>query len=268
VLVFAIVKATDYGWGSWKTLALGAIAVALLAAFVYIEKHSPAPLIRLGIFRSRSIVGANLVMLVVAGGLFSFFFFATLYLQGILGYSPLEAGLAFLPVTAGIMIGAGLAQQLVKRIGVRAVSVLGMAIAATGLFILSSASVGGSYLSDILPGLIPQSIGMGLTFVPITLIATTNVEAEDAGLASGLFNTSQQVGGSLGLAILSTLAANKTASMLLGGSGRAQALVDGFNVAFVAAAVLVAAGALVLLLVVRKSDVANVNPEAAPVPGV
>ena len=268
VLVFAIVKATDYGWGSWKTLALGAIAVALLAAFVYIEKHSPAPLIRLGIFRSRSIVGANLVMLVVAGGLFSFFFFATLYLQEILGYSPLEAGLAFLPVTAGIMIGAGLAQQLVKRIGVRAVSVLGMAIAATGLFILSSASVGGSYLSDILPGLIPQSIGMGLTFVPITLIATTNVEAEDAGLASGLFNTSQQVGGSLGLAILSTLAANKTASMLLGGSGRAQALVDGFNVAFVAAAVLVAAGALVLLLVVRKSDVANVNPEAAPVPGV
>jgi len=268
VLVFAIVKATDYGWGSWKTLALGAIAVALLAAFVYIEKHSPAPLIRLGIFRSRSIVGANLVMLVVAGGLFSFFFFATLYLQEILGYSPLEAGLAFLPVTAGIMIGAGLAQQLVKRIGVRAVSVLGMAIAATGLFILSSASVGGSYLSDILPGLIPQSIGMGLTFVPITLIATTNVEAEDAGLASGLFNTSQQVGGSLGLAILSTLAANKTASMLIGGSGRAQALVDGFNVAFVAAAVLVAAGALVLLLVVRKSDVANVNPEAAPVPGV
>ena len=268
VLVFAIVKATDYGWGSWKTLALGAIAVALLAAFVYIEKHSPAPLIRLGIFRSRSIVGANLVMLVVAGGLFSFFFFATLYLQEILGYSPLEAGLAFLPVTAGIMVGAGLAQQLVKRIGVRAVSVLGMAIAATGLFILSSASVGGSYLSDILPGLIPQSIGMGLTFVPITLIATTNVEAEDAGLASGLFNTSQQVGGSLGLAILSTLAANKTASMLIGGSGRAQALVDGFNVAFVAAAVLVAAGALVLLLVVRKSDVANVNPEAAPVPGV
>jgi len=268
VLVFAIVKATDYGWGSWKTLALGAIAVALLAAFVYIEKHSPAPLIRLGIFRSRSIVGANLVMLVVAGGLFSFFFFATLYLQEILDYSPLEAGLAFLPVTAGIVIGAGLSQQLVKRLGVRAVSVLGMAIAATGLFILSSASVGGSYLSDILPGLIPQSIGMGLTFVPVTLIATTNVEAEDAGLASGLFNTSQQVGGSLGLAILSTLAANKTASMLLGGSGRAQALVDGFNVAFVAAAVLVAAGALVLLLVVRKSDVANVNPEAAPVPGV
>jgi len=268
VLVFAIVKATDYGWGSWKTFGLAAIAVALLAAFVYIEKHSPAPLIRLGIFRVRSIVGANLVMLVVAGGLFSFFFFATLYLQEILDYSPLEAGLAFLPVTAGIVIGAGLSQQLVKRLGVRAVSVLGMAIAATGLFILSSASVGGSYLSDILPGLIPQSIGMGLTFVPVTLIATTNVEAEDAGLASGLFNTSQQIGGSLGLAILSTLAANKTASVLTGGGDRAQALVDGFNVAFLAGAVLVAAGALVLLLVVRKSDVANVNPEAAPVPGV
>jgi MFS family permease len=166
------------------------------------------------------------------------------------------------------VIGAGLSQQLVKRLGVRAVSVLGMAIAATGLFILSSASVGGSYLSDILPGLIPQSIGMGLTFVPVTLIATTNVEAEDAGLASGLFNTSQQIGGSLGLAILSTLAANKTASVLTGGGGRAQALVDGFNVAFLAGAILIAAGAILLLLVVRKRDVANVNPEVAPVPGV
>ena len=124
----------------------------------------------------------------------------------------------------------------------------------------------GSYLGDVLPGLIPQSVGMGLTFVPVTLIATTNVGEEDAGLASGLFNTSQQIGGALGLAILSTFAANKTTSVLADGGQRAQALVDGFNVAFMAAAILVAVGALLLLFIVRKEDVANVSPDAAPVP--
>jgi predicted MFS family arabinose efflux permease len=267
VLVYAIVKAESFGWGSARTLALAAVALALLAAFVVIESRSPAPLIRLGIFRVRSLLGANSVMLVVAGGLFAFFFFATLYVQEILGYSPLEAGLAFLPITAGIMIGAGLAQQLVKRIGVRAVSVLGMFVAAGGLLLLSNASVGGSYVEDILPGLIPQSIGMGLTFVPVTLIATTNVADEDAGLASGLFNTSQQVGGSLGLAILSTLAADKTASVLADGAQPPQALVEGFNAAFFAGAVLIMIGALLMLFLVRREDVANVNPEAAPVPG-
>jgi EmrB/QacA subfamily drug resistance transporter len=267
VLVYAIVKAESFGWGSARTLALAAVALALLAAFVVIESRSPAPLIRLGIFRVRSLLGANSVMLVVAGGLFAFFFFATLYVQEILGYSPLEAGLAFLPITAGIMIGAGLAQQLVKRIGVRAVSVLGMFVAAGGLLLLSNASVGGSYVEDILPGLIPQSIGMGLTFVPVTLIATTNVADEDAGLASGLFNTSQQVGGSLGLAILSTLAADKTANVLADGAQPPQALVEGFNAAFFAGAVLIMIGALLMLFLVRREDVANVNPEAAPVPG-
>jgi EmrB/QacA subfamily drug resistance transporter len=269
VLVYAIVKAESFGWGSGRTLGLGAVAVGLLALFVVIESRSRAPLIRLGIFRVRSLLGANCVMLVVAGGLFAFFFFASLYVQRILGYSPLEAGLAFLPVTAGIMIGAVLAQQLVKRIGVRAVAILGMLVAATGLLLLSSASVDGSYTSDILPGLIPQSIGMGLTFVPVTLIATTNVADEDAGLASGLFNTAQQIGGALGLAILATLAADRTATELSEGgqAAQAQALVEGFNVAFLAGAILVALGALLMLFLVRKADVANVDPEAAPVPG-
>jgi EmrB/QacA subfamily drug resistance transporter len=267
VLVYAIVKAEDFGWASPRTVALAAVAFALLGAFVYIESHSPAPLIRLGIFRVRSLLGANSVMLVVAGGLFAFFFFATLYVQEILGYSPLEAGLAFLPITAGIVVGAGLAQQLVKRIGVRAVSVLGMVIAAGGLLLLSTVSVGGSYLGDILPGLIPQSVGMGLTFVPVTLIATTNVAEEDAGLASGLFNTSQQIGGSLGLAILATLAADRTARLLADGTRPPQALVEGFNLAFLAGAVLIVIGALLMLFLVRREDVANIDPEAAPVPG-
>ena len=272
VLVYAIVKAEDFGWGSAKTLGLVLIAVALLGAFVLIEQRSKAPLIRLGIFRVRSLAGANLVLLLVVGGLFAFFFFASLYVQQILGYSPLEAGLAFLPVTAGIGIGAAIAQQLVKQIGVRGCAVLGMLIAAFGLYLFSRVSVDGTYLSDVLPAVIPQSIGMGLFFVPITLIATTNVGDEDAGLASGLFNTSQQIGGALGLALLSTLAADKSASVLqeLGRSPseleRVTALLDGFQVAFIAAAVLVAFGAVLLMLLVRKSDVAGVNPDAAPLP--
>jgi EmrB/QacA subfamily drug resistance transporter len=272
VLVYAIVKAEDFGWGSARTLGLAAVALALLGAFVLIESRSRAPLIRLRIFTVRSIAGANSVLLIVMGGLFGFFFFSTLYVQLILGYSPLEAGLAFLPVTVGIGIGAGIAQQLVKRLGVRTTACLGMLIAAAGLYIFSGVTADGTYMSDVLPAIIPQSIGMGLFFVPITLIATTNVAHEEAGLASGLFNTAQQVGGALGLAVLSTLAADKTTDVLaqLGrppsATDRADALLEGFQVAFAAATILVAFGVLVLLLVVRRRDVASVNPDAAPIP--
>ena len=214
VLVYALVNAQTAGWLSVETLGLGAIAVALLAAFVMLESRLRHPLIRLGIFRMRSITGANAAMLLVAGGMFAMFFFASIYVQEVLGYSALRAGLAFLPVTAGIIAGAGLSQQLIRRVGVRAVGLTGMSIAAVGLIVLSRIPVAGTYLGDLLPGLMIMSVGMGLTFVPITLIATTNVAAEDAGLASGLLNTSQQLGGAIGLAVLSTLAANTTANTL------------------------------------------------------
>jgi EmrB/QacA subfamily drug resistance transporter len=272
VLVYAIVKAEDFGWGSGRTLGLAAVALALLAAFVVIETRTRAPLIRLSIFRARALASANVVLLLVIGGLFAFFFFSTLYVQRILGYSPLEAGLAFLPVTVGIALGAGIAQQLVKRLGVRGTAALGMLIAAVGLYLFSTVTSDGSYVSDVLPAIIPQSIGMGLFFVPITLLATTNVAHEDAGLASGLFNTSQQVGGALGLAVLSTLAADKSANVLadLGGRPSAaqatEALLDGFQVAFTAAAILVAFGAVLLMLLVRRRDVEGIDPETAPVP--
>jgi EmrB/QacA subfamily drug resistance transporter len=272
VLVYAIVKAQAFGWGSARTLGLGAVALALLAIFYVIERRSHAPLVRLSIFRVRSLTGANLALVVVAGGLFAMFFFASLYVQEILGYNPLKAGLAFLPVSFMIAIGAGLAQQLVRKVGVLPVTVFGMVLATAGLFYLSRVPADGSYASDLLPGLLLMSFGMGNTFVPITLIATTNVSAEDAGLASGLFNTSQQVGGALGLAVLSTFAADKT-TRVLGELGhapspadRASALVDGFHVAFTGGALLLLAGLLVLLAFVRRRDVANVNPEAAPVP--
>jgi predicted MFS family arabinose efflux permease len=267
VLVYAIVKAQDYGWGSVETLVLGAVAIALLAAFVAIERRSKAPLVRLGVFRIRSRASANGVMLLVASGMFAFFFFSSLYVQEILGFSPIQAGLAFLPFTIGIMIGAGAAQQLIRRFGVRPIAVAGMLLAAAGLAFMSGVSPGGSYVRDLLPGIIPMSIGMGLTFVPLTLIGTTNIEDGDAGLASGVFNTSQQVGGALGLAILSTLSASRT-SDVLGGLGhaptaadRTTAVVDGFQIAFTAGAVLIGLGALVLAALIRSQDVARINAQ-------
>ena len=264
VLVYAIVKAEAFGWGSSKTIGLGALAIALLAVFVLIERRSSAPLVRLGIFRIRSLLGANLVLLVVAGGLFANFFFSSLYVQQILGYTPIEAGLAFLPVTLGIVAGSGLSQVLVKKVGVRETTMGGMVLAAAGLFLLSRAEVDGTYVGTLLPGLLLMSIGMGLTFVPVTLIATTNVSAEDAGLASGLFNTSQQIGGALGLAVLATLAADKTASVA-GSMDRASAIVEGFQVAFLGASILMLVGVVLLASLVRRSDVANVSPEQGPV---
>ena len=267
VLVYAIVKAEAFGWGSARTLLLAALGLALLAIFVFVESRIEGPLVRLSIFKIRSLAVANVTLLLVAGGLFALFFFATLYIQQILGFTPIQAGLAFLPVTVGIGAGAGTAQVLVKRIGVRANAIVGMVIAAIGLFLLSRIPVDGSYVSDLLPGLLLMSFGMGNTFVPITLIATTNVDEHDAGLASGLFNTSQQVGGALGLAVLSTLAADRTVSYLQGlghqpgPQDRAAGLVEGFQVAFTAAAILVTIGAILLAVLLRSRDVANVNPE-------
>ncbi|HEX4009984.1 MAG TPA: MFS transporter [Solirubrobacteraceae bacterium] len=273
ILVYAIVKAQAFGWGSARTLGLGALAIALLAAFVYIESRSVAPLMKLSIFRIRSLAVGDTVLLLVASGLFGMFFFASLYVQEILGYSPLRAGLAFLPVTAGIMIGAGLAQQAIKRFGVRNVCTFGVALAVLGMLVLTELPVHGSYVGNLLTGLLPMSIGMGLAFVPITLLATSGVPPEDAGLASGLFNTAQQVGGSLGLAILSTLAASQTARVLHGTSQAAvfAARVSGYHVAFLGAAIMLAAGVGLLMFGLRKRDMAAVEREiaagnTAPVP--
>jgi EmrB/QacA subfamily drug resistance transporter len=266
VLVYAIVRAEVKGWGSLHTLGLSAVAVALLVAFVLIERRSVAPLVRLSLLRIRTLASANGVMFIVIGGLFGMFFFASLYVQRILGYSPLEAGLAFLPVTIGIIVGAALASQvLIRRIGVKPTVVGGMTVAAIGLIVLAATTkVDGTYLG-ILFGLVPLAIGMGCTFVPLTLVATTGIEAEDAGLASGLFNTFQQIGGALGLAVLSTLASDRTTSYL-GGLGHAPsahdqsaALVEGFQLAFTVSAGLMVAGVILITVLLRRRDLARID---------
>ena len=264
-LVYAIVEAQKKGWISAQTLIVGGIALALLVAFVLIERRSVEPLVRLSIFRVRTVRAANVAMFFVAAGLFAMFFFNTLYLQRVLGYSALEAGLAFLPFTAGIIIGAGLSQGLVARVGARELPLIGMTMAVAGMLLFIRLQPGGEYVTDFLPGVMLASIGMGLTFVPITLIATSGLPNSDAGLASGLFNTSQQIGGAVGLAILSTLAVSATEDTLAGVSGQptendqAQALVDGFHVAFLGSAALIAAAAVLLFLLLSREDVVTVG---------
>ena len=204
-LVYAIVEAEEHGWGAPRTIATFAVAAILLVAFVFVELRAKGPLVRLSIFRTRSLTVANIVMFLVASGLFAMFFFNSLYLQRVLGYQPLKAGLAFLPFTFGIVISAGLASRFAPKLGVRPVAIFGMIVTAAGMLLLTQISVGGTYVSDLLPGLVVTSLGLGFVFVPLTLVATTGLEDKDQGLASGLFNTSQQIGGALGLAILSTL---------------------------------------------------------------
>jgi predicted MFS family arabinose efflux permease len=247
------------------------VAIALLAAFVLIERRSRAPLMRLAIFRIRALAVADTALLLVASGMFGMFYFASLYVQEVLGYNPLKAGLAFLPVTVGIMIGAGLAQQLIRRVGVRNVSIAGISLASIGMLVLTQLPVHGSYAGNLLVGLLPMSLGMGLTFVPITLLATSGVPSDDSGLASGLFNTAQQVGGSLGLAILSTLAASQTSSLLGAHSGTAiAARVSGYHVAFLAAAIMLGAAAALMAFALRQRHIREVEREIAggttPVP--
>ncbi len=252
-LVYAIVKAPQDGWTAAVTLGTFAISAILLVSFVVIELRAAAPLVRLDIFRVRTLTAANIVMFLVASGLFAMFFFNSLYIQRVLDYGPLKAGLAFLPFTAGIMISAGLASQLTPRLGVRPIAVTGMIVTAIGMLLLLRIPVGGSYLTDVFPSIMLTSLGMGAVFVPLTLVATMGLADSDQGLASGLFNTSQQVGGAVGLAILATLAASHTSS------GEKAALVHGFHWAFAGAAVFVLVGLAAPLALLRGRHVETVN---------
>src|SRR6478736_367749 len=260
LLVYGLVNSAQHGWGSTVSIVSFIAATALLVGFVLIEQRSAEPLVRLSIFRVRSLTTANLAMFLAFSGMFAMFFFNTQYIQRALGFGPLKAGVAFLPFTAGIMISAGLASTFAPRIGVRPVTVAGMVLTILGLLLFARMPVHGSYASDVLPGMILASLGMGAIFMPLTLVATTGLEDEDQGLASGLFNTSQQIGGALGLAILSTLAAAHTADP----DNKAD-LVEGFHWAFAGAAVFVLASLVVLLAMLRRSDVARIQSEAATV---
>jgi predicted MFS family arabinose efflux permease len=260
-LVYGLVNSAQHGWGSTVTIVSFVAAAALLVAFVVIEQRSAEPLVRLSIFRTRSLTTANLSMFLAFSGMFAMFFFNTLYIQKILGFAPLKAGVSFLPFTAGIMVSAGLAANFAPRIGVRPIAAAGMVLTILGLLLFSRMPVDGSYASDVLPGMILSSLGMGAIFMPLTLVATTGLRNEDQGLASGLFNTSQQVGGALGLAVLTTIAASHTSD-----PSSATSLVHGFHYAFLGAAALVAASLVVWVALLRKRHVATIEADVEAEP--
>jgi EmrB/QacA subfamily drug resistance transporter len=251
LLIYSVVGTTDHGWGSARTLAGLAAAVVLIAAFVVREATARSPLVRLGILRTRNLAAANVVGLMTGGSLFAMFFFISLYLQRVLGYSPLKTGFAYLPLAVTIFLAAGAASALVGRVGIRATLVTGLLFVSGGLVWFAQVSAGGTYLGDVLVPSILVAVGLGLSFVSVTLAATAGVEAAEAGLASGLINTSQQVGGALGLAVLSTLATDRAQHAAASGFAPPAALVEGFQLAFLVAAGIAAVGAVIAAVAVR-----------------
>ena len=266
LLVYALVKAPDQGWDSGRTIGELAAAFALLVAFVVNEQRSKNPLVPLSIFRVRGLAAANVTQLIALAGFLSMFFFLTLYMQNVLGYSPLETGAAYLPLTAGVAVSAGISSQLLARVGTRPVAFVGSMVAAGGLYLLSRLPVDGSYLADLVPGLMIVSIGLGAVFVAITTAANAGVSADKAGIAAALLNASQQVGGALGLAILSAIATSRTNHLLGQGTPVADALTSGFHRALLAGGIFVAAAAIIALRTSNtrgETEEANTEPEAS-----
>src|SRR5215218_2636025 len=254
VLVYAVVKAVDNGWGSASTLGLLAVSAVLLLAFTVIESRARQPLVPFRVFRIGSVAGANLTGILMGAALFSMFFFISLYMQQILGFGALEAGLAYLPL-AGSIIAAGVASQLVTRLGAQRVLVGGLVLVFAGLVWFSQVSVGGSYVADVLFPSLLAGWGLGFAFVPVTIASQAGISQSDAGLASGLINTAQQVGGALGLAVLATVANSATDSAMESAHGARsalpQALTDGFGDAFMVGAGIALAAVIVAALTIK-----------------
>ena len=256
--VYTIVEARDYGWASAHTLGFGAVAVLLLAAFLGRQALAASPLLPLGLFRSRSISGANLVQVLMVAGMFGMFFLGALYLQRVLGYDPMRIGLAFLPVA--IAIGAfsfRFAAQLNTRFGARAVLLVGLALITAGLALFARAPVDASYAVDVLPSMALLGVGGGLSFPAVMTLGMSGATASDSGLVSGLINTTAQIGGSLGLAVLTTLATSRSDGLLAAGQTTAAALTGGYHLAFAIGAGLVAAAIVVAAAVLRAEPAAG-----------
>jgi EmrB/QacA subfamily drug resistance transporter len=246
-LVFTLIKADSWGWTSGRTLAGFAIAASLIATFVWIERRHRDPLVPLRIFSNRSLAASDATFLLVAAALFGVFFFLTLYVQQVLGYSALKTGVAYLPLSLTLIGASALASRLVDRFTPKPVLTVGLLIATGGFILLTRITGHGDYASHVLPAMIVIGVGLGMSFVPVTISATNGVASGDSGLASGLLNTTQQVGGSLGLAILSSVSTSRTTSALQDGSALPVALTHGFKGAFMVAAFLCAAGVVLAI---------------------
>jgi EmrB/QacA subfamily drug resistance transporter len=244
VAVYAIVNGNEVGWTSARTLGLLALAATLLGLFLAIESRTSAPLVPLGLFRLRNLAISNVVGVLWAAAMFAWFFLTALYLQLVLGYSPLQVGLAFLPgnVVMGVL-SLGLSAKLVLRFGIRVPLAAGLGMASVGLLLFARAPVDGSFVVDVLPGMILLGVGAGIAFNPVLLAAMSDVAPSEAGLASGVVNTSFMMGGALGLAVLASIAASRTDTLLASGDGAVAALNGGYRVAFLAGALFAALAA-------------------------
>ena len=268
LLVFGLTQANSVGWGSAQTIGVLIASAFLLAAFLVIESRSPSPLVPLRFFRRRTPTGANAIGFLLGTAIFGMFFLLSLYMGQILGYSPIQTGVGYLGVALTVIVAAGVSQALVTRFGVKLVLAGGMLLTAVGLAYFTRLGVHGSYFWDLFPGFILIGVGMGFAFIPVSIAALGGIEPNEAGLASGLINTSQQIGGALGLAILTTVSTSRTDGILGGITNptkteKASAFVSGYTLAFWVAAAFAAVGVVATLLTLRRAELATDPGEAA-----
>jgi EmrB/QacA subfamily drug resistance transporter len=266
LLVFGLTQANRVGWASTQTILVFLGSAVLMAVFLWNETRSKSPLVPLSIFRRRTLTGANVVGFGLGTMIFGMFFLLSLYMQQVLGFSAMETGFGYLAVALTVIVAATISQGLVTKLGVKPVLVAGMALLLAGLVYFSQVSVNGSYATDLLPGFLIIGVGMGFSFVPISIAALAGVEGPEAGLASGLINTSQQIGGALGLALLTTVATTRSTDLIEGGTPQPEALTSGFSLAFWVAAGFALASLITTILVLRQKDIPAVGAEAAPAP--
>ncbi len=263
VLVLGITQANSWGWTSARTWAVFALSAVLHVAFLLWERGREEPLVPMSIFRVKTVLGANITGFILGTILFAMFLLLTLYMQQVLGMTPLRTGLGYLAVAGTAILWANVAALLSNRLGVKPILIAGMSLLGLGLLWFTQISVDGSYWTDLFPGFLLVGIGMPFVFVPVTIAAVAGVSHDEAGLASGLINTSQQIGGALGIAVLAAVANHVTASAIADGTAGAQAAVDGFATAFWIAAVAALVGVIAIVVFVRQSELAT-TAEAAP----
>jgi len=262
VLVYALTQASAKGWGSTQTIALLLVSAALMTAFILIESRVSHPLLPLGFFRRRTPTGANIIGFGLGTMVFGMFFLLSLYMQQVLGFSALQTGLAYLAVALTAVVASGVSQALVTKLGVKPVLSFGMITLTIGLLLFAQISDHGSYFSDLFPGFVIVGVGLGFSFVPISIAALAGIEPREAGLASGLINTSQQIGGALGVAILTTVAIGRANRELADGASQAVANTAGYQLAFYVAAAFAVASLVATLLIVRRDELEPVPADS------
>ena len=260
-LVYGLTQSTNNGWTSGKTIGALTAAAVLIATFLFIEARSRSPLVPLSFFRKRTPTGANIIGFGLGTMIFGVFFMLSLYMQQVLGYSAMQTGVGYLAVALTAVVAAGASQALVTKLGVKLVLMTGMVLLGLGLAFFSQVSVGGSYVGDLLPGFLLIGVGMGFSFVPISIAALAGITSTEAGLASGLINTSQQIGGALGIAILATVSTTRTDTLLANGTERAAALTGGFSIAFWVAAAFAVVSLVATIALLRRDDLAAVEEQ-------